>query len=233
MSGAAVQPGRLDLRLTLRSPVVTRDTDGGAVENFIAAGYAWAERQQHAGGRLFAADAKHYESTETFRVRYNVDIEIGWRVLHGSKTYEVTSVSEVGRKDFMDLECRTTENAEDSNVVNFSAYHASTNSTGNTTITLARVTLQHTESTTLSGAGSTTRVIILAIPTGLVTGARLTHRLIMPATSGIIIEWRNATSVGTLVTSYESDGSGDDVVAEFVYNGTAWNFVRFNAPANA
>jgi len=112
-------------------------------------------------------------------------------------------------------------------------YGTSTNNSGNTTISIGSTKINWSELTTVGGAGSTTRIIILEAATVPVTGAVLRHRCLMPATAGITIEWRNATAGGTLLTSYVSDASGDDVVADFIFNGTTWAFDRFIAPANA
>lgn len=109
---------------------------------------------------------------------------------------------------------------------------ASSNSSGNTTIS-AGAKITHTEVTTLSGSGSTTRVIILDLSGPPVAGAHILHRVVVPATAEITIQWRNATSGGTLLTSALTDGSGDDIVAEFEFDGTAWQFFRFHNPANA
>lgn len=112
-------------------------------------------------------------------------------------------------------------------------FHASTNSSGNTTISPAADTGKHIEETTVSGSGSTTRIMILDVAQSPTAGAIIVHRVELPATAAITLEWRDATSAGTLLTSFVTDGSGDDVVAEFYYNGSAWKFLRFNAPANA
>lgn len=109
----------------------------------------------------------------------------------------------------------------------------STNASGNTTITPGPVCLLHTEVTTVSGSGSTTRVIILDTASTPFAGQTIRHRLALPATADITIEWRNATVGGTLLTSLLTDGSGDDAVAEFHYTGSAWAFLRFTNPANA
>lgn len=114
-----------------------------------------------------------------------------------------------------------------------SGYAASANSSGNTTVTPGPVCLVHTEVTTVSGSGSTTRVIVLATSNSPAAGARIIHRLALPATASITVEWRNATSGGTLITSLLTDGSGDDAVAEFYFDGSAWQFLRFVSPANA
>lgn len=228
-----MNPGVLYHPVTLRFPILSRDGMGAALTSYTSAGRAWAERDPRGAARQFSSEGKQYQTSRVYRIRYHEDLAPGWRLIDGDSAYEVVGVSYVGRNDLMDLECRTIEDTEDNNVVNFSIYHTSANSAGNTTVTVEALCLSHTEMTTFTGAGSTTRVMVLATSSRLLAGARLTHRLTMPATAAILIEWRNATSGGALITSYESDGSGDDVVAEFVWTGAAWSFVRFNAPANA
>jgi len=112
-------------------------------------------------------------------------------------------------------------------------YAASANSSGNSTITPGVLAMVHTEVTAVTGSGSTTRIMILATSNAPIAGASVRHRLTLPATAEITIEWRNAASGGTLLTSMLTDGSGDDAVAEFYFDGTAWQFLRFTFPANA
>lgn len=112
-------------------------------------------------------------------------------------------------------------------------YNASSNSSGNTTISVASGKGVHTEITAISGSGSTTRIFILSTSGTPEEGAIIKHRVSMPTTAAILVEWRDATSGGTLLTSYLSDDSGDDLFVEFVFNGTAWTFLNFIAPANA
>lgn len=111
------------------------------------------------------------------------------------------------------------------------SFTASSNSSGNTTI--APTESIHTEETAVSGSGSSTRIFVLDTSGAPEDGAIIRHRVTMPTTAAITLEWRNATADGTLETSWVSDVSGDDLVAEFYFNGTAWKFLRFTAPANA
>ena len=113
-----------------------------------------------------------------------------------------------------------------------STYNASANSTGNTTITPGVVALQHVEVITVTGAAGT-RIIILDTACAPAAGCRIAVRLNLPATASILFDFRNATSGGTQLTTMETDGSGDDAVAEFYYDGTAWQFLKFQIPANA
>jgi hypothetical protein len=108
----------------------------------------------------------------------------------------------------------------------------SANASGDTTITPGKVSACHTEVTAITGAGSTTRRFVLSIANAPQLWARLIHRLNLPTTANITIEWHNATVGGALVTSMITDGSGDDAVVEFYFDGTAWQFLRFTYPAN-
>lgn len=108
---------------------------------------------------------------------------------------------------------------------------AQANAAGDSTVTVGVLCVMHTEVISFAGAGSTTRKVILAIPAGLTAGARCAVRCELPATADITVEFRNATSGGALLTSLLSDASGDDKVAEFEFDGTQWNFLRFDAYA--
>lgn len=110
-------------------------------------------------------------------------------------------------------------------------YATSSNSSGNTTITVGAQHGFHLEVTTVTGSGSTTRIAILALTNTPATGCVVYHRCILPATAAITLEWRNSTSGGTLLTSFQTDGSGDDIVAELYFDGSAWKFLKFTSPA--
>ena len=112
-------------------------------------------------------------------------------------------------------------------------YATSSNASGNTTITVPAYVRDYLAVTAISGSGSTTRIFVLAVSAPPATGAILRHRVDIPATASITLEWRDATSGGTLLTSFVTDGSGDDVFAEFYFDSAAWKFLAFIAPANA
>lgn len=109
---------------------------------------------------------------------------------------------------------------------------AQANSTGNSTVTPGACAIQHTEIITLTGSAGT-RIIILDVASAPTAGARCLVRIECPATASILLDFRNGTAGGTQLTTAETDGSGDDMVAEFGGTGTAWEFLRFVSPANA
>lgn len=113
----------------------------------------------------------------------------------------------------------------------FTSSTTQTNASGNTTVTPGLISISHVEVIAFSGLTLTTRGVILDLANAPTAGARALVRCVMPATADITVEFRNATAGGTLLTSFVTDSSGDDKVAEFHFDGTAWQFLRFDAYA--
>lgn len=97
-------------------------------------------------------------------------------------------------------------------------YTASANSTGNTTLT--RTAETNIQILTVTGAARTS--IVVLDTSSAVSGDLTKLRLNLPATASIVIEVRNATSGGTLLSTLTTDGSGVDAYLEFYFDGTAW-----------
>lgn len=96
---------------------------------------------------------------------------------------------------------------------------ATANSTGNSTITPTGS--RQIQIVTWTGTARTS-VLILSV-TGRSAGDVLELRYVQPATAAIVEEVRNATSGGTLIYSYTTDGTGLDLFYARVYfDGTAW-----------
>lgn len=98
-----LDPGLLDRRVTLQYSVPTRDAAGGTVADWYDAATVWAGKRPEGGGRLFAAEAKHYDATLVYRIRHRPDIGAGYRLIHGDDTYEIVAVAELGRRAYLDL----------------------------------------------------------------------------------------------------------------------------------
>lgn len=109
------------------------------------------------------------------------------------------------------------------------SYHAQTNASGTSNIQPDSDKALHTEKITVSG-GATTRTIVLKT-TGRIAGDKLALRLEVPATAGIVIEVRNATALGDILTQLTTDTEGTPCALEYVYNGSAWEKYLANYPA--
>jgi SPP1 family predicted phage head-tail adaptor len=235
---ARTQPGQLDRRVTLYSAIAEDDAIGQMVRTWVEEDVVWAAWAPQTGREVQAAAQLQVQSLGVLRIRYRSDITSNWRVTLDDRLFEIIAPpTEIGRRAFLDLAVRGLNQPAEDTMASFIAslvgYNASSNAAGTTTITPTARRLTHKETTTISGSGSTTRLMVLAITPTPPSGASIIHRLTVPATAEITIEWRNATAGGTLITSAITDGSGDDMVAEFVFDGAAWQFTRFHAPANA
>lgn len=102
----AANPGALDRRVRLDYPSPTRSSDGGEVVTWLEAANVWASRTFNTGGRLYAADAKHYDAGLTYRIRARTDVAPGWRLVHGDDVFEITAVEELGRLHVLELSVR-------------------------------------------------------------------------------------------------------------------------------
>lgn len=109
------------------------------------------------------------------------------------------------------------------------SYNASTNSAGDTTVTPDGDAIDHTEIVTFSGSAGTRNVLIDA--SDLDEGYHVIVRLALPATAGIVVNIYQDTAAGTLLTTVTTDASGDDLCAEYVFDGTNLKAVRTAYPA--
>jgi len=98
--------GRLDRRINLLAFVTTQATTGEAVRSWVTLAQVWGSRHPGGSRRVFAADAKHSEQIITYRIRHRDDVQSFQRLSDGDDIFEIFGTSEVGRKHFLDVECR-------------------------------------------------------------------------------------------------------------------------------
>jgi hypothetical protein len=108
------------------------------------------------------------------------------------------------------------------------SYNAQSNSSGTSTITPVPTSMQHVEMITFSGSAGT-RTIVLDTA-DRVAGDMCFLRMTVPATANIVVEVRNSTSGGTLLSQLTTDTSGDDASFTYVYTGSAWTPFTFAYP---
>lgn len=108
----------------------------------------------------------------------------------------------------------------------FTREAAASSAVGNTNITRPSGSHYHTALITVSGAADVTARTIAALTTNTpAAGDRIRLYFLNPATAGIILEVRNATSGGTLLATFTTDGTGRDCFVDLAYSGSAWQLV--------
>jgi hypothetical protein len=104
-----------------------------------------------------------------------------------------------------------------------SSYEAISFSTaGNTDVTPGANSSSHSvAATVLAGAGGYTRTVSI-LTANASEGDRVAIRFSMPSSTNPVVEVRNATSGGTLLTTINGEATGTPLVSEYTYNGTSW-----------
>jgi SPP1 family predicted phage head-tail adaptor len=230
---SANNPGKLDRRVSLLATVVTQSALGEPLRAWASFATVWASKTSLTGSRLMVEDAKNNLAMVRFRIRHRNDVGPMQRIVHGDDTYEIVNSSELGRRHFLDLECRafnqstsaTTGGSPPGTI--FASFTAYANASGDTAIA-ASANGYNTAQVTFSGAASTRNLILAA---GSTPGAVMNLSLIFPAVLGIRAQVRNLTAGGTLMFDLSSDASGASAALELIWNGAAWTTFKSTYPA--
>lgn len=104
--------GRLDRRVTLLSPLETRDAAGGVSTAWVNVGTFWAQFLPQPGREIQQAGQKLALAAATFRLRWR-QVTAKWRVLLGADVYELLAPPvEVGRREYLDLVCAALDRSD-------------------------------------------------------------------------------------------------------------------------
>ncbi|MCP4897609.1 MAG: phage head closure protein [bacterium] len=98
--------GRLRERVILAEPLEVRDSDGGVRTTYGEVASVWAAKRDVRGREYTAGREVHSTSQAEFTIRSRSDVELKWRVIHGSRSYDITSVADLGgRRAYLELSC--------------------------------------------------------------------------------------------------------------------------------
>lgn len=101
------QIGKLDRRLTFQEKVIgsnesNEDEELGWV-NISANPTVWASRSDGRGTERFAADRLTGFQGASFITRFRSDIDIKMRIVCEDVAYNIISISEIGRRQYMEI----------------------------------------------------------------------------------------------------------------------------------
>jgi len=105
--------GEFDRRVTLQSPAQVQNAYGEAVPTWTTVATVWAKRLGAKGRETYAAGHDLALVDEVFQIRYSATVSpctAKWRLLFNSKTYNIASAVEVGRRELIAITCTTGEN---------------------------------------------------------------------------------------------------------------------------
>lgn len=105
-----IAAGKLNRRITLQTPTVTRGASGGVVKAWSEVAQVWAAVRHFSGNERQASSAggQVAEARTEFTMRYRAGITPKARVLYGGATYNIRHVNNVmERGEILVLTCDT------------------------------------------------------------------------------------------------------------------------------
>ncbi len=98
--------GELDSRLKLESPSIVRDPAFGSEQlTWPLVATVWAKVMERAASEAVQADQRVMTRQITIRIRWRSDVLTTWRCRLGNRLLRITGAIEVGRRQWLHLQC--------------------------------------------------------------------------------------------------------------------------------
>ena len=84
-----IPTGEMDKRVQLQSPVVSKDTSGGADKTYTTYATVWARIRSLSGKEFLAAQQVDSNINYEITIRQRVDVTASHRVVEGSRVFDI------------------------------------------------------------------------------------------------------------------------------------------------
>ena len=102
----AIKAGDLRHPIDLLKPV--SGSDSRRTTSWVKQATVYAGKSDVNGREFYQAHAVNAEDVVTFTIRWRDDIDVTWRVKHGSTVYGILEVNHLGyMRDYLRLKCRS------------------------------------------------------------------------------------------------------------------------------
>lgn len=102
-----MKAGRMDRRVDLQHRALAApNVHGEQVPSWTTYATVWAERLEGGGREAFIAQTTYASTDVRFRIRHRTDVVLTDRVVFDSKNFDVVGVSEIGRREGLELFAR-------------------------------------------------------------------------------------------------------------------------------
>jgi SPP1 family predicted phage head-tail adaptor len=100
-----MQAGRLDRRIRIERNTATRNSRGEVIAAWTVVAETWAQKNDLAGREPYRSEQFESQSTTRWRMRYRTDLDPTMRIVHiqDGQVYEIDAVSEIGRREGLDV----------------------------------------------------------------------------------------------------------------------------------
>jgi SPP1 family predicted phage head-tail adaptor len=107
-----MNPGKLDRRITFQQATQTRNANGEVIDTWSDYASRWAAIEYGGGSDVVEGDRLLAQSTNKFTVRYDSRINKSMRIKYKHWFYNIIRLTELGRNDFLVLDCETTDDED-------------------------------------------------------------------------------------------------------------------------
>lgn len=101
------QRQRFDRYITIETPAETSNEFGELESTWSTQAQVWAKKEDNPAGKSSKEDFSAARETAflgtVWTIRYRSDITEKMRISHDSKTYDIISISEVGRNVYLEI----------------------------------------------------------------------------------------------------------------------------------
>lgn len=101
-----MQAGPLDRRITIQTHTDTRDGAGEPVPAWTTLATVWANVLHLRGTEPFEGQQFNAQRVTVFTIRYRDDVDETMQVSFDGQTYDIEGISELGRRDGLELTTR-------------------------------------------------------------------------------------------------------------------------------
>lgn len=102
--------GAMDRRVDIQVFTTTRDPDTNEqLQAWTTMATVWANRRDTSAREFLSADSNHSEQSVVFTIRWLPNITSLLRVIHDGQVFELTGVTEIGRRQFLGLQGRAVD----------------------------------------------------------------------------------------------------------------------------
>jgi SPP1 family predicted phage head-tail adaptor len=100
-----MRAGPLDRRVTIQQPIEAQDSAGAVTLHWADVATVWAQRQDVRAREYVSGNVMLAEVEAVFRLRHRSDVAPRWRLVSEGSTWDITGVTQLGRRDGIELRC--------------------------------------------------------------------------------------------------------------------------------
>jgi SPP1 family predicted phage head-tail adaptor len=101
-----IRTGQLDRLLQIRSATLANDATGQPIETWTTTATVWCKREDMSGAEASDAGERSAETNSEFTIRYRTGVTPKNRLICEAREYDVVSVLEVGRREYLTIMAR-------------------------------------------------------------------------------------------------------------------------------